>query len=239
MQCIILAGGLGTRLGDRTADKPKAMVTVAGEPFLRHQLRLLYDGGVRDVVICIGYRGLLIEDEIARHCPPGMSIRCISDGQRLRGTAGAIRRAVEHGFTDDRFMVLHGDSYLTADLGDVWRSFDSDNFRCLMTVWRGGIHEACNAGLGDGRVVVFRKGESRSYHPSMNHIDCGLGIIGAEVLLELVPPGVPFDLADVYESVAAQGQLQAYEVEERFHEIGSESGLAELDRLLRLQSQRI
>lgn len=238
MQCIILAGGLGTRLGQRTVDKPKAMVTVAGEPFLRHQLRLLQNGGVDDVVICIGYRGILIEDEIFRHSPPGMTVRCISDGQRLRGTAGAIRRAVEHGFTDERFIVLHGDSYLLADLGEVWRSFRGDSFRALMTVWRGGGLDDCNAGVVDGRVAVFRSSESRSYHPSMNHIDCGLSIIDAETLLDLVPPGVPYDLADVYESIAADGLLQAYVVDHRFHEIGSESGLAELDRLLTLQTQR-
>lgn len=238
MQCIILAGGLGTRLGQRTADKPKAMVGVAGEPFMRHQLRLLQNGGVNDVVICIGYRGLLIEDEIARHCPLGMSVRCISDGDRLRGTAGAIRRVVERGFTDDRFMVLHGDSYVLVNLEDVWAAYDGINHRGLMTVWRGDPHEDCNAGVHGGRVMVFRKGESRSNHPSMNHIDCGLGIVDADTLLDLVPPGVPYDLADVYESIAAQGQLQAYEVDERFHEIGSESGLSALDRFLTLQTQR-
>jgi N-acetyl-alpha-D-muramate 1-phosphate uridylyltransferase len=238
MQCIILAGGLGTRLGSRTVDKPKAMVAVAGEPFLRHQLRQLQNGGVNDVVICIGYRGLLIEDEIARHCPLGMSVRCISDGDRLRGTAGAIRRVVERGYTDERFMVLHGDSYILANLADVWRSFDSTNYLGLMTVWRGDVLEDCNAGVRDGKVMVFRRGESHSNHPSMNHVDCGLGVVEADTLLDLVPPGVPYDLADMYESLAAQGRLQAYELDERFHEIGSATGLAALDRLLTLQIQR-
>ena len=97
--------------------------------------------------------------------------------------------------------------------------------------------ERHNAGVGDGRVVVFRNDESRSYHPSLHHVDCGLGIVDAGTVLDLVPPGVPYDLADVYESLAAQGRLQAYELGERFHEIGSESGLVELDRLLTLQTQ--
>ena len=214
------------------------MLEVAGEPFIRHQLRLLRNGGVDDVVICIGYRGLLIEDEVARHSPQGMTVRCISDGQRLRGTAGAIRLAVENGLTDDRFMVLYGDSYLLVDFADVWRAFDGDRYCGLMTVWRSGILDECNAGVGDGRVVVYRKGASSSNHPCMNHIDYGLGIVCAETLLDLVPPGVPSDLADLYETIASQGQLQAYEVAERFHEIGSETGLAELDRLLTLEMQR-
>jgi NDP-sugar pyrophosphorylase family protein len=238
MQCIILAGGLGTRLGHRTADRPKAMVEVAGEPFIRHQLRLLADGGIDDVVICVGYRGVLLEDEVDRHTPPGMAVRCISDGQKLRGTAGAIRRVVEHGLTNEHFAVLYGDSYLTVDYADVTSSFDEDRYDGLMTVWRNETVDESNAGVGDGRVVVYRKGPNRSNHPCMNHIDYGLGIVSSDALLELVPPGVPYDLADVYESMAANGRLQAYEVEHRYYEIGSESGLAELDRLLTLETQR-
>jgi NDP-sugar pyrophosphorylase family protein len=49
---------------------------------------------------------------------------------------------------------------------------------------------------------------------------------------------VPYDLADVYEALAADGRLQAYEVDQRFHEIGSEAGLVELDQLLTREVQR-
>jgi NDP-sugar pyrophosphorylase family protein len=238
MQCVILAGGLGTRLGHRTADRPKPMIEVAGEPFIRHQLRLLHDGGIDDVVVCIGYRGLLIEDEVARHSPPGMNVRCLSDGERLRGTAGAIRRAVEHGHTDERFMVLYGDSYLLVNFADVWAAFDGDCYDGLMTVWRNDSRDESNAAVGDGRIVAYHKSAGGVSHPCMSHVDYGLGIVNAEQLLELVPPGATHDLADVYETLAARGRLQAYEVDERFHEIGSELGLAQLDRLLRLEPQR-
>jgi NDP-sugar pyrophosphorylase family protein len=215
VQCIILAGGLGTRLGDRTADRPKAMIEIGGEPFIRHQLRLLFGAGVDDVVICIGYRGLLVEDEVARHSPVGMKVRCISDGQRLRGTAGAIRRAVEHGLTDEQFMVQYGDSSLSLDLDAVWRTFDVDHFDALMTVSRSDALDECDAGVGDGRVVVYRKDADRLNHPCMNHVDYGIGIFGADTLLDLVPPGVPYDLADLYETIAVHGRLQAFEVDQR------------------------
>jgi NDP-sugar pyrophosphorylase family protein len=232
MQCIILAGGLGTRMSHRAADRPKAMIEVAGEPFIRHQLRLLRDGGIDDVVICVGYRGLLLEDEVARHTPLGMSVRCISAGERLRGTAGAIRRAVEHGLTEERIAVLYGDSYLLVNFAEVWASFDHERYDALMTVWRNGSFDDSNAGVADGRVVVYRKGADASNHPSMSHIDYGLGIVCSDAMLDVVPPGVPYDLADVYETLAAGGRLQAYEVDQRFHEIGSEAGLVELDELL-------
>jgi NDP-sugar pyrophosphorylase family protein len=216
VQCIILAGGLGTRLGDRTADRPKAMIEIGGEPSIRRQLRLLQQAGIDDVVICIGYRGLLVEDEVARHSPLGMKVRCISDGQRLRGTAGAIRRAVEHGLTDEQFIVHYGDSSLSLDFCGMWQAFDSDHYDALMTVSRSDAPDECDAGVGDGRVVVYRNDPARPNHPCMNHVDDGIGIFGADALLDLVPPGVPYDLTNLYETIAAHGRLQAYEVDHRF-----------------------
>ena len=238
MQCLILAGGLGTRLGQRTADRPKAMIEVAGEPFIRHQLRLLSDGGIDDVVISIGYLGEMIANEVVEHCPHGMAVRCSTDGDTLLGTAGAVRLAVENGVTDEQFMVLYGDSYLVVDYSEVWASFDSTQHHGLMTVWRNDdALEASNAGVRDGRVVVYRKAADGANHPSMNYIDYGLGILCADAVLALVPAGVRHDLATVYETIAMRGRLQAYEVCQPFHEIGSESGIAELERYLAMELQ--
>ena len=62
MQAVILAGGLGTRLGPLTRKMPKAMVPVAGVPFLEHQLHLLARQSFRDVLLLTGYLGEQIED---------------------------------------------------------------------------------------------------------------------------------------------------------------------------------
>ena len=239
MQCVILAGGLGTRMTHRTADRPKAMIEVAGEPFIRRQLQLLANAGITDVVICVGYLGELIEDEVCTNRPPGMRVRFSDDGPTLLGTAGAVRLAVENGLTDDEFMVLYGDSYLHVDYADVAATFDGTEHHGLMTVWRNSdALEPSNAGVRDGKVVVYRKGADGANHPSMNYIDFGLGILTAETVLALVPVGSRHDLATLYETIATRGRLQAYEVDHRFHEIGSEAGLAELDQLLKMEMQR-
>ena len=60
----LLAGGLATRLCERTAHVPKSLLTVAGEPFISHQLRLLASEGVRDIIICCGHLGEQIEEFI-------------------------------------------------------------------------------------------------------------------------------------------------------------------------------
>ncbi len=79
----ILAGGLGTRLGDRVRETPKPLIEVAGEPFLLHQLRLLAAHGAVNVVLCVGYLG----DEIER----ARRRRALRDSRSA--TAGTARRS--------------------------------------------------------------------------------------------------------------------------------------------------
>src|SRR5580693_8127600 len=101
----ILAGGLGTRLGEDVRDVPKPLLEVAGEPFLLHQLRLLAAHGAREIVLCVGYRGELIESRIGGQ-QFGMRIRYSFDGPGLDGTLGALRRA--RPLLGERFLVLYG-----------------------------------------------------------------------------------------------------------------------------------
>ena len=127
------------------------------------------------------------------------------------------------------------------DFHDVWTAFDAERHLALMTVWRNDdALEPSNAAVRHGRIVVYRKGANgpgHAGHPSMNFIDYGLGILTADAVMTLTPAQVPHDLSSLYETIAARGRLQAYEVGQRFHEIGSEAGLAELDRLLTVELQ--
>src|SRR3954468_19189606 len=90
----ILAGGRGTRLGETVREVPKPLLPVAGEPFLLHPLRLLAGCGVQRVVLSVGYLGERIEQAIG---PSrfGIDIAYAYDGPDLRGTAGAIRGALD------------------------------------------------------------------------------------------------------------------------------------------------
>src|SRR4051794_31517259 len=90
----ILAGGLATRLRPITETIPKALIEIAGEPFLAHQLRLLRRNGFERVVLCIGYLADQIRDFAGDGSAFGLRIDYSVDGPRLLGTAGAIRRAL-------------------------------------------------------------------------------------------------------------------------------------------------
>jgi NDP-sugar pyrophosphorylase family protein len=223
----ILAGGLATRLRPITEKIPKALVGVAGEPFLTHQLALLRSRGIRDVVLCVGHLGEMIERDFGNGSAFGVQIKYSYDGDRLLGTGGALRSALP--LLGDRFFVLYGDSYLPVDFAAVAHAFQASGQPALMTLFK-------NDDRWDTSNVVFEAGAIRIYDkknrlPEMRYIDYGLGVMQAKVL-ERWPARQQFDLADVYHTLAAEGRLAGHEVTQRFYEIGSPAGLAELEEFL-------
>src|SRR3954466_11865390 len=106
----LLAGGLATRLGGLTKQVPKALLEVAGEPFIAHQLRLLRRERVPRVVICAGYLSEQIQDYVRDGNRFGIPVAYSIDGPRALGTGGALRAAMDQ--LDDEFMVMYGDSWL-------------------------------------------------------------------------------------------------------------------------------
>jgi NDP-sugar pyrophosphorylase family protein len=221
----ILAGGLGSRLGERVRQIPKPLLEVAGEPFLMHQLRLLASHSVREVVLCVGYLGERIESVIGDE-RFGIKISYSSDTAALDGTLGAIRGA--RGLLGERFLVLYGDTYLRIDYERVVRQWRASGAPAVMTVFR-------NAGRFDSSNVVYHAGMVVRYdktEPSadMLWIDYGLGGLTAAAL-ERVPDSEP-DLAKLYELLAAGGELLGFEATNRFYEIGTPEALAEAEEFL-------
>lgn len=224
----ILAGGLATRLQPLTKSIPKALITVAGEPFVTHQLRLLYSRGIRQAVLCVGYLGEAIAAELGDGKRFGMKIDYSFDGPRLLGTGGALKRAADK--LGDRFFVLYGDSYLPIDYTRVAKAFHESGKAALMTVYKNEDRwDRSNVWFDGNKIRCYDKMESLS---EMRHIDYGLGVLRTDALANW-PENEPFDLADVYRDLIAENQLAGFEVTQRFYEIGSTEGLAELESLLR------
>jgi NDP-sugar pyrophosphorylase family protein len=229
----VLAGGLATRLRPLTERIPKALIEVAGEPFVFRQLRLLRRESIEQVVLCVGHLGDKIKDAVGDGRAFGLDVAYSFDGDRLLGTGGALRRALPQlGAT---FFVLYGDSYLDIAYAAVLDRFRRSGKTGLMTVYRNrGRFDISNV-LFDGKSVV--RYDKRAPTPDMEYIDYGLGILSAEALAAR-PSDVAFDLADVYAQLAAAGQLAGCEAERRFYEIGSAQGLAETEAFLRSGNER-
>ena len=226
----ILAGGLATRLRPLTEKVPKLLIEVAGEPFLSHQLQLLQKAGLTRVVLCVGHLGEMIVDRYGDGRSWGVQIDYSFDGPRLLGTGGALIRALP--LLGDAFYVLYGDSYLPIDYLDVGRAFLASGRQGLMTVYENrGQYDSSNVWFEDGRIRVYDK---KNKVPQMHHIDYGLGVFRAAAFAGF-PRDAVVDLAEVQKTLVARGELAGYEIPERFYEIGSPAGLAELDVLLRRQ----
>jgi NDP-sugar pyrophosphorylase family protein len=239
MQVAILAGGLATRMGPLAASRPKYLLEVGGRPFAYHQLEWLAGSEVDRIVLCVGHLGEQIREFVGDGSRWGLGVSYVDDGPRLLGTAGALRLAFDRGLLEPDFAVLYGDSYLTVDAPVVWRDFATRRPAALMCTYRNdGRWDASNTSVSDGWVLRYEKGLADPAAAGMREIDYGLAVLDRDAVVAEIPAGEPVDLADVYTRLAAQGRLAAHPVRERFYEIGSPAGLAELDAELRLAGRR-
>jgi N-acetyl-alpha-D-muramate 1-phosphate uridylyltransferase len=228
-EALILCGGLATRLGPLAAGRPKSLIEVGGEPFIRRQLDLLKRNGIRRAVLAVGHLAEAIEAEIGDGARFGMAVRYSHDGPVRLGTGGAVLKALP--LLGNAFFVLYGDSYLTCDYGAVARHFESrPGAEGLMTVFRNeGRWGASNILYAAGRIAKYDK---TVRDPAMRHIDYGLNILTRAAFAGF-PEEKEFDLAAVFQRMLAADGLAAFEVPERFYEIGSREGLADLETFLR------
>jgi NDP-sugar pyrophosphorylase family protein len=224
---VILAGGLATRLRPLTQAVPKALVKVGGQPFIAQQLRLLRSHGVQQVIISTWYKAEMLREFLGDGRRFGVELQYAFDGDTPLGTGGAIRRIL--GLLHGPFFVLYGDSYLPCSYQKIQAFFNRQDRLGLMTVYQNdGRLDASNVHMLDGSILQYDKDHCS---PEMRHIDYGLGLFRPAAFGHL-QEGAPADLAQIYQALLRDGQLLAYEVPQRFYEIGSPEGLRELDRLL-------
>jgi NDP-sugar pyrophosphorylase family protein len=232
MQCVILAGGLGTRMWPEAKTIPKALLPVAGKPFATWQLSWLSLSGIESVVYCVGYLSRQIREHVGGGASWGLTVRYVDEGDQLRGTAGALRLACDEGALADDFLVLYGDSWLQIDPAKVLLAARERPEPALMTVFLNEGHwDTSNVVLDGTRVVRYAKGLAAP-PPEMRWIDYGLLAFRREVISERVPPGGPQDLAPLCSALADEGLLAALEADQRFYEIGSATGRDELEAVL-------
>jgi MurNAc alpha-1-phosphate uridylyltransferase len=220
----ILAGGLATRLQPLTEKVPKALIDIAGQPFICRQLEYLRGQGITKVVLCIGYLGERIRTVVRDGRDFGLRVEYSPDGPTLLGTGGALKQALP--LLGKRFFVLYGDSYLPCDFRAVQQAFVRSEKPALMTV----LH---NEDRWDKSNVLFREGSIVEYNKrrprqEMTHIDYGLGVFSG-VALKRYRNGQSFDLAEVYHRLSLDHELAGFEVDVRFYEIGSHQGLKETE----------
>ena len=196
-------------------------------PFIEYQLKLLKEQGIENIVICVGYLGEQIEDLIGDGNKFGLNIRYSYDGDRLLGTAGAIKKALP--YLPETFFIMYGDSYLPINFEEVSKLFTTSDKPALMTVIK-------NDNQWDKSNVIFSENNVIKYDkvnivPEMNFIDYGLGIV-TKTCFNCVGDGEVYDLANIYRDLAEGGKLLGFETEQRFYEVGSFDGIEEFKKII-------
>lgn len=237
-QAVILAGGLGTRMLPRTERVPKFLLDVAGRPFAAWLLERLAACGFDEALICVAHLGDRIREVVGDGAAFGIRARCADEGERLLGTAGALRRAV--GELSPTFLVTYGDSFLPFDyrgpLDDLRAHPEALG---TMAVYRNeGRFDQSNTEIAGDRVIRYvKQPRGAAPDPALDHIDYGATALRREVI-EALPEGEPRGLDGVQRALAAEGRLRALAAERRFFEIGSEEGLRDLEAELTANAAR-
>lgn len=233
MQAVVLAGGLATRLGQRAVRQPKYLLPVAGRPFAHWQLRRLADAGFDEVLLCIGHLGQQIREALGDGsalaatwgCGRQWKLTYTDDGPQALGTGGALRQALP--LLRSTFLVTYGDSYLPFDYAAPLRDLCAhDEALATMSVFENLNHlEPSNAQVVGSHVVDFDKRAS-----GFHHIDYGATALRRDAVATL--PEGPCDLSRLQQQLAQRGVMRAYVADQRFYEIGSIAGLADLQLYL-------
>jgi MurNAc alpha-1-phosphate uridylyltransferase len=212
-----------------TLTVPKSMLSVAGRPFVDWQIERLVAAGLSDVVMCIAHFGEQIRAHVGDGARLGARVEWSEEGPNLLGTAGAVRAALP--LLEETFLVTYGDSYLPFDYGEPLRVLQA-NGDCdgVMAVYKNeGRWDTSNVVTDGEWVIRYEKG---SADPALDHIDYGATALRRPAISAL-PAGERSGLDAVQADLAARKRLRACVAHDRFFEIGSPEGLAELDQHLR------
>jgi NDP-sugar pyrophosphorylase family protein len=232
MQVVILAGGLATRLGDLTRNQPKSMLKFRRKTFLEYQLELLRRGGIKNIVLCLGHMGEQIERHFGNGRKYGVNIE-YSLEDKLLGTAGALKKA--EAWLNDVFFTMYGDSYLFLDFSLVMSYFKSQNKLALMTVYKNYDQYDRSNTVVEGNLV--KKFSKRKKTKDMVYIEYGANIFRKEAL-NMIPESQYYSLDDLFPRLVEMDKLLAFEVKERFYEVGSPQGLNEFEEFVRISYVR-
>ena len=206
---------------------PKCLIEINGRPFVDWQLDLLVNHGYSEFVFCVSYKSNLVQEYLGDGSDRGINIQYSLDGETQLGTGGAILNALPK--LGKVFGVTYGDSYLPINYRLVEQEFLKVNSNALMTVYRNeNQFDVSNVEFLDGKLIDYQKGV---INKNMNHIDYGMTFFRQEAFRPWIDQST-FDLSIVCHQLAKEGQLDGFEVFERFYEIGSVQGIEELSQHL-------
>jgi NDP-sugar pyrophosphorylase family protein len=219
MKVLILAAGLGTRLGDLTKNIPKPMIDINGKPFLEYLINLYKKKGVRDFVLCVGYKSEVIIDYFGNGKKFGVNIE-YSYGTHPLGTAGEIKNAKR--YINERFMFIYGDTYIDFDLDKMLQFHKEHNAKITILCTKSNAENRSG-----GISIMNNKVTSFEEKVEKNFISAGVFICEQDIkeLLEEIPKEELSFEKDIFPELSKKGEVYAYVNDNEFTDIGVPTSL--------------
>jgi NDP-sugar pyrophosphorylase family protein len=235
MQVVILAGGLGTRLWPLTEAIPKPMVTVAGVPYLEHQLRLLAEQGLHDVLLLTGYLGEQIQAHFGNGKKLGLHLEYSREPAPM-GTGGALRQARDQ--LREAFLVIYGDSYLPIRYRDAFERLLATQAKGLVVAYDNAFGDTSvknNIDLDDDGFVSRYEKDSPD---RLGYVEAGVLALRRSVV-DKISEGRPASLEkEMFPQLIQRKQLAALVTRQRFYDIGTPERLALIETVLASAQKR-
>jgi glucose-1-phosphate cytidylyltransferase len=199
---VILCGGRGTRLRERTREMPKPLVEIGGMPILWHVIQLYAVQGFRRFLLATGYRGTSIKRFVAsQDWPRDVGVSCVDTGEQTQ-TGGRLK-LLEEQLGDERFCVTYADGLADVDLPALLRFHEKHGALATMTVVRPQLQFGVTE-IEDEEVVSGFREKPRSEHWINGGFFCFepgvLAYLGEDSVLERAP----------LQRLAAERELRAY-----------------------------
>ena len=221
---VIPCGGLATRLGEIAKKTPKALLDINGKPFLEHQIELVKKQDIDELILCVGHLGEKIERYFGNGLNFGYGMRIKYSYDDGLGVIGAIKNAED--LLQKHFYMMYGDSYLPKlDLRDMYYRFLNQDKLVMLSVWQN------NNELDPSNLTVSFKTVNGAYVEKADFIDYGVAIFNKDTL-KCIPAKKPYSTKELWTKLVKKNQLAAYEVYERYYDIGKPDRLDEVRSLL-------
>ena len=216
-QVVILAGGLGTRLGEKTQHQPKSLIEVGGKPILSHILDWVKSQGCNRALVLTGHHG----EQFAGFVHPGIELTFVQEPEQL-GTGGALWNARE--YLEDEFMLLWGDDYHPIDYSSLVKHHREKSSPLTMTVTT--EHECMNLHHESGRLIQYSKQQEPP--PTFNGYEAGTSIVSKSVVLKHGKDG-PWSWENTIYSAMAN-EIHVHLDSTKFWDMGTPERLEKLEQ---------
>lgn len=226
-QAVILAGGRGTRLGDLTKDTPKAMILINGKPFLEYLICMLKENGIEEIILLLGY----LPDKITNYFQDGSKF-----GIKIRYSIGEVnfdtgkRLKNAENMLNSIFLLMYCDNYWPLNLGKIMEKYEGCKTTAMVTVYRN------QKGLTKNNMYIenglVKKYDKSRIDKDLNCVDIGFIVMKREVVEDIPEANVSLE-ADIYPLLIKQGQMAAYQTDQRHYTIGTPEKLKLTEEFLK------